>query len=520
MSRLRIVGSRIVLVIACTAAYSMNASAQILMCDRISNNILEYNTDGSFRRNLIGTGSTLPDGPSGMAFGNGYDLFVSSINDGNVLKYDWKTGTPAAAPFATGLYGPSGVLFDKATNSLYVSEFGNFDGHTVVRFDATSGVETGRFAAAAGGGYSDMALGTDGMLYVGNFYYGQVLKFDPANTAAPPVVFAGNAALQGSNGLLFNASGKLDVVGLMSQNVVRFNADGTFAGELVSAASQMLYFPSDVALDPDGILLVACMGNNSNSQIPYAPGYIGKFDAATGAPVNPYFIIETQLASWIQPTALLIEPFAVWTGSMPTNNWTSAGNWGGAAPVDPAAVRFGNTVAGGNAAPQNDFSAGTQFNGITFSGGNTTYALTGNAIKLGGPVVNQSEHDQTIGLDLEMVLGGGTFDTGAHNITVSGDIGGSFPLTKKGTGDLVLQGDSNYTGATTVLAGKMIVTGSLSHSPSVLVQGAAQLSAAGIVTDALTIGGASNAQAVPEPSAIALLLLGGFSIAFSLRRRI
>ncbi|MCC6123897.1 MAG: hypothetical protein IT426_02965 [Pirellulales bacterium] len=520
MSRIRIVWSRIVLGIVCMAVFSPISPGQILMSDRISNRILEYNLDGSFRRTVVGPSSTLPDGPSGMAFGNGNDLFVTSINDGSVLKYDWKTGTAAAAPFAAGLYGPSGVLFDKATNSLYVSEFGNFDGHTIVRFDAGSGVETGRFDAGTGGGYSDMALGPDGMLYVSNFYYGQVLKFDPANTATPPVAFAGDAALQGSNGLLFDASGKLDVVGLMSQNVFQFNANGTSVGELVPAASQMLYFPSDIALDPEGNLLVSCLGNNSNPQIPYAPGYIGKFNAATGAAIEPMFIIEIPLTSWIQPTAMLIEPYAVWSGGAPTNAWTSAGNWGGTAPVDPAAVRFGNTGGGGNAAPLNDFPAGTQFNGITFSGGNTTYALAGNAIKLGGPVVNQSENDQAIGLDLELVLGGGSFDTGAHKITIGGDISGNSPLTKKGAGDLLLQGDLSYTGATTVLAGKMTVSGFLSHSPSVSVKGDAQFNAAGIIAEALTIGGTSSAQAVPEPSAIALALWGGLSLlAFSLRRR-
>ncbi len=428
MSRLQVVWLWIGLSVSSMFLFPSTAAAQILLCDRLDNHILEYNLDGTFRRNVIGMGATLPDGPSGMAFGSGDDLFVSSINDGNVLRYNWKTGEAAATPFATGLNGPSGVLFDQASNSLYVSEFGNFDGHEIVRFDAASGAETGRFDAATGGGYADMAIGQDGKLYVSNFYYGQILQFDPTNPATPPVVFAGDSALQGSNGLLFDSSGKLDVVGLMSRNVYQFNANGTPVKELVPAASQALYFPSDAVLDPDGNLLVSCLGNNSDPNLPYAPGYVGKFNAATGAAINVNFILN---ANNLQPTAMLIEPYAVWTGGVAGNLWTSAGNWGGSPPSDPAAVRFGATTSGGAVTTNNDFAPGTQFNGIAFTGGNTAYALAGNALKLGGPVVNQSTLDQTIDLDMELTLGGGSFDTGANNITVGGGISGAGSLTKK-----------------------------------------------------------------------------------------
>jgi autotransporter-associated beta strand protein len=513
MSRLHVVWSWIGLGISSLVLFPLAAAGQILLCDRISNQILEYNLNGSFLRNVVGTDSPLPDGPSGMAFGTGNDLFVSSINDGRVLRYNWKTGAAAATPFATGLNGPSGVLFDKSTNSLYVSEFGNFDGHEIVRFDATSGQETGRFDAGTGGGFAGMALGNDGKLYVSNFYLGQVLKFDPANTATPPVVFASNSALQGSNGLLFDSSGKLDVVGLLSQNVYQFNANGTSAKELIPTATQALYFPADAVLDPDGNLLVSCLGNNSDPRIPFAPGYVGKFNAATGAAINVNFILS---ANDFQPTAMLIEPYAVWTGGMTGNRWTSAANWGGSPPLDPAAVRFGSTTTGGFVTTNNDFAAGTQFNGITFTGDNTSYTLAGKAIKLGGPVVNQSAINQTVNLDMEIVLGGGTFDTGANNITIGGKISGTGSLTKTGSGILTLNGDLSYTGSTTVTSGSLIVEGALTQSPDITVTGAeTHLRAASIVAETLTINSGTNAgsaQSVPEPSAIVLALLGGLGL--------
>jgi autotransporter-associated beta strand protein len=123
---------------------------------------------------------------------------------------------------------------------------------------------------------------------------------------------------------------------------------------------------------------------------------------------------------------------------------------------------------------------------------------------------------------MELVLGGGSFDTGVNNITVEGGISGDRSLSKKGAGILTLNGDLSYTGSTTVAAGKLVVNGALTHSPDVTVANGAQLFAASIVADSLTIGGSNNssAQAVPEPSAMVLAILGGLGLmTFLLRRR-
>ena len=128
----------------------MNAAAQLLICDRVSNQILEYNIDGSFRRQLVAPSAPILYAPAGMEFGNGNDLFVSSLGTGEVLRYNWTTGQNLGV-FASGLYGPSGLLFDKASNSLYVSEFGNFDGQEIVRYNANNGDEIARFGNGAGG---------------------------------------------------------------------------------------------------------------------------------------------------------------------------------------------------------------------------------------------------------------------------------------------------------------------------------------------------------------------------------
>ncbi|MGD0383525.1 MAG: NHL repeat-containing protein, partial [Thermoguttaceae bacterium] len=378
--------------------FPISAAGQLLVADRVSNQILEYNLDGSFRRVVVASNSSPLSTPASMAFGSGTDLFVTSQGSGNVLQYNWATGAYLGV-FASGLYGPSGLLFDNANNRLYVSEFGNFDGQEIVCYNASSGAEIARFGNGSGGAArADMTMGSDGKLYVSDWYDGQIMRFNPANNYSAEV-FAGAANLWGSNGLLFDPSGNLDVVGMLSNNVYQFNGSGAAVGELVPAAGGGLNFPSDVVIDPDGNLLVSNMGDY------IADGYIGKYNLTTGAAINSSFITFSG-STLVQPTALLIEPYAVWTGGAAGIGWKNSANWGDTAPVDPAAVRFGAVAAGGHVDNNNDFDPGTQFNGIAFAADAPQYTLQGNAIKLGGPVINQSNHDQEIDLAMELVLGG------------------------------------------------------------------------------------------------------------------
>jgi autotransporter-associated beta strand protein len=474
MNRRQLCGFCAMIGISWIVFYPMSAFGQLLVTDRVSNQILEYNLDGSFRRVLVPPTSTIYT-PSGLALGNGKDLFVTSLSSGTVLRYNWTTGAYLGV-FASGLYGPSGLLFDHANNSLYVSEFGNADGHEIVCYNASSGAEITRFGNQSGGGFGDMATGSDGKLYVSDWYFGQITRFDPANNYSAEV-FAGAANLWGSNGLVFDPSGNLDVVEMMTHNVYQFNSSGEAVGELVAAAGGGLNFPSDIVIDPDGNLLVSSMGDDKAT--PPVSGYIGKYNLTTGAAINSSFITFSG-STLVQPAAMLIEPYAVWTGGATgINSWTNGANWGGTAPVDPGAVRFG-AVAGGHVGNNNDFAAGTTFNGITFAADAPQYTLQGNAIKLGGPVVNQSANDQEIDLDMQLALGSGSFDTGDQKLTIGGvlseETGGMQSLTKTGSGELVLKAINTYTGATNINQGTLTIDGSdLADSSTVNVAGGAIL---------------------------------------------
>lgn len=96
--------------------------------------------------------------------------------------------------------------------------------------------------------------------------------------------------------------------------------------------------------------------------------------------------------------------------------------------------------------------------------------------------------------------------------TIAGDIVGPVSLVKTGSGTWVLAGTKSYTGDTVINSG-LLKTDDILHSPNVTVLGGV-LEAHSIVTDSLTIG-SLNVAAVPEPSAIALLVIAILGMAFT-----
>ena len=118
-------------------------------------------------------------------------------------------------------------------------------------------------------------------------------------------------------------------------------------------------------------------------------------------------------------------------------------------------------------------TAGTQFNGITFSSAAPSYNLQGNAINLAGPLQNQSSNSQAVSLNMALVAGGGTLDTGTAGLKVSGAVSGTGSLTKISGGTLTLTGNNTYSGSTTISAGMLLAgaASALSGSSAVTIGG-------------------------------------------------
>ena len=261
-----------------------------------------------------------------------------------------------------------------------------------------------------------------------------------------------------------------------------------------------------------------------------------------------------------------VGPEPVWSGASSANNlWTTADNWGGVHPATGSQLKFGALAPSGQIISHNDISGTPQYNGLRFQSNAAAYTLEGNAIGLTGAVVNESANDQIIALPLVLGAGGGSFDTGAKNLTVSGVISGAAGLTKIGSGTLTLQASNIYTGNTTISQGTLTldggdladtsdiivangaafavlsgtpVVGNISGQGSTIVTGnGTVLTALSIIQDSLTIGSgakvtiqpiaggpstlSNNLTSVPEPSSLVILGIGAIILlARSIHKRL
>jgi autotransporter-associated beta strand protein len=129
-------------------------------------------------------------------------------------------------------------------------------------------------------------------------------------------------------------------------------------------------------------------------------------------------------------------------------------------------------------------------------------------------------------MTLNVQAGSAKIDTQGYNVTITQVLledaaskGGG--LKKLGSGVLTLTASPTYHGDTTVDAGTLNVPVLNTPNATVYVATDAKLNASSIVAGTLTIGGpAKVANAVPEPSAMLLLVLAGLALAgASLRRK-
>jgi fibronectin-binding autotransporter adhesin len=160
-------------------------------------------------------------------------------------------------------------------------------------------------------------------------------------------------------------------------------------------------------------------------------------------------------ATWVAVLAALVPVAAhaqstlTWDGGGADNNWTTAANWGGTAPVAGDLLVFSGATRPSNT---NDFAAATTFDSLTLSQGGFT--LAGNALQLSAAGTKlTSTGDSTISLGLAPSSGPLSIAANSGTLTVSGVISGSTGLSKSGSGTLLLSGSNTYSGGTTLSAG-------------------------------------------------------------------
>jgi autotransporter-associated beta strand protein len=547
MNRSQVVPACLVAGVLWIALLPTTAAGQLLVGDYGYGRIHEFGFDGSYNRLLTAMG--YGHVPAAMALGNGNDLYVADEFYGSVLRYDWRTGE-LLGTFATGLAGPGGLLFDRARNQLLVGEMGNdtasysFTGETIARFDATSGALLGRFGAgtgitpAQGGattgeGRAAMLIGADQNLYVSSYWDSRVLRFRYDNATANWVpngndshaTFAdAQGGLLGTNGLVFDPSGKLDVVGMWSNNVFQFAGDGTPMGELIPHASY-LFFPSAALIDPAGNLLVSSMGDPGGTVGQPTAGYIGHFDFSG----NPTAQAPITLDSSFSPSSMLALPARTaktWSKGGSSVAWSNGANWGPAGvPTSTCDATFTN--AGLTDGDVVNLGGDQTANSVIIDGSKSfTLGGTGGKLTLANGYLSRSAASSgTQTIACPVVLGANAvWDIdGAGELSVSGPVSGEYSLEKRKSGTLVLSGPNSYTGGTYVTAGTLVFAGAAALPAGENLTagaGAVVVFSSGFSGVLGSEGGPQGVSAVPEPGTALLAMAGGLTLlAVLLRRR-
>ena len=154
-------------------------------------------------------------------------------------------------------------------------------------------------------------------------------------------------------------------------------------------------------------------------------------------------------------------------------NWASALNWSGnVAPIAGDALVF---AGASNTPPLNNFPANTLFGGLAFGTTAAAFNLVGNAINLGGDIVDDSLNAQTIAINLSLTAVQSVHVSSIDgSLTISGVIfGAPVGLNKTGSGLLTLNGANTFSGPVTVSGGTLAIAADSTAAPNPLGFGAA-----------------------------------------------
>jgi hypothetical protein len=255
---------------------------------------------GQYLRTVV-TGLTVP---SAVTIGPGGQLYVTNSGTGQVLSFD-PSSTNAAANtgtvFASNIYAPGGLLYDRSDNSMFVSELAatqtGFFGENIYHFNASGGLVTqdgtgGVIGVGSGqSGRAGMAFDSNHNLYVGTFdNNGSILEFSASNHYTTSSTFT--QAAYGASQMVFR-NGNLLVDAQFVGGVVQYDSTGN------PTAYPFIYvgataFNSGLIGHGSNGLFVSSIGSGTG------PGQIGLYNIDTGATLHPgsdVFINSATLAA-------------------------------------------------------------------------------------------------------------------------------------------------------------------------------------------------------------------------------
>jgi autotransporter-associated beta strand protein len=146
-----------------------------------------------------------------------------------------------------------------------------------------------------------------------------------------------------------------------------------------------------------------------------------------------------------------------WTGLGANDDWSTGGNWSGAAPMAGDTLIFG--AGARQQANDNNLATNIKLASLVFQ--NSGYSITGSAIELSGGLDATNAVVGTDAIALSIALTASqttlTVDGSSDVLQLSGVLSGAISVTKGGTGTLEYSGSTanSYSGTTTVSSGTL-----------------------------------------------------------------
>ena len=283
--------------------------------------------------------------PTDIAIGPNGNIFVADASTAKILWFDGQTGAPLPSPQAGGTVG---VFTSRATeptegvNSFTSLAFGhdgnlyavNADLDTVDIYDGSTGNLAGTLLdnltaeTPTPTTLASINFSPNGRAYVSDLGASRIYEIDLSlgadqevvsefvTSTSNTVLINGVPNLFFPAGITFNQSGDLFVANIFANTILKFDSSGqnpslfaeiTPAPQLpnsVVPGGPPTNFPSDIAFDRDGNLLVAVLGEKNTLDAQGQPqtteGRVLRFDATTGA------LIETVIDNLLPASSVAL----------------------------------------------------------------------------------------------------------------------------------------------------------------------------------------------------------------------
>jgi autotransporter-associated beta strand protein len=397
--------------------------------------------------------------------------------------------------------GGTGVL----TNSGTIGQNNAFQ-HVTLTADATVG-GTGRFDIRGGGSNLDLAgftltkRGTNQVSLVdttvtdGDIVVEQgIFSFETGTTAPISPTLKKITYNNGTTAQFFNLAGGVTrqfvlngnvTMGNASPGVSILNSDITLNGDLtvtnlnnstgaLTLAGNITETGGPWTLTKTGGTILTLQGNNTYSGVTNLNGGLVEFVTLNNLGTNPAInfsgggLLYGSNANNIDVSTRTLT-FNSGGGTIDTNlfdvtfaNPIGNNGVGGFTKAGAGTLTFINA---------NTYSGPTSINGGTIQFSSLNQLGTGTAVNFNGGTLLYASGSGNIDITSRAVtlnVNGGRIDTNGNSVTFGGSISGIGGLEKLGAGTLTLLGNSNYTGATTLSEGTLLVGGSLAGALNVL----------------------------------------------------